>query len=110
MAAYRGLLIQLVHLVARLPRERWLEYNAEPGLIGFLIIYLIHGIQGYGRGLPILILYFFFYRKMGLSSIKRYTKIKEILTLVIIIDERFPLLQGDNSRDEVVVVRKRVKR
>ena len=46
MAVYRGPLIQLVYLVARSLRERWLEYNIEPGLIGFLVIYLIHGIQG----------------------------------------------------------------
>ena len=53
--------------MARLPRERWLEYNTKPGLVGFLIIYFIHGIQRYGRGLLILILNFFFYKKIGPS-------------------------------------------
>ena len=46
MGVHRGPLIQFMYLVARLPREYWLEYNTEPGLVGFLVIYLIHGIQG----------------------------------------------------------------
>ena len=46
MAAHKGPLIQLVHLVVYLPREHWLKHNTKPGLVGFLIIYFIHGIQG----------------------------------------------------------------
>ena len=46
MGAYKGLLIQLVHLMVRSLREYWLKYNTKPGLVGFLVIYFIHGMQG----------------------------------------------------------------
>ena len=39
----------------------------KPGLVGFLVIYFIHGILGKGRSLLILILYFFSYKKIGLN-------------------------------------------
>ena len=40
---------------------------------------------------------------------EQYVKVKKTFTLVIIIDKRFPFFQGDNSKDEVVVIREWVK-
>ena len=76
----------------------------KPGLVEFLIIYLIQGMHRYDQGLLILILYFFFYKKINLNLTKRYIYINKNFTFVIIVEGKFPFLQGDDLRDAIFVM------